>query len=194
MPVHTAYALPTGRHRSAHDSRPKLMAAELMNARDHPSRLNPSDSFSETPKVVSNSPATLTIAHATAALLPSLEPTVQENWNSRTNGPGCVALQRGAGDGAGHAPGSAAAAAQLRARDPHHLDAGRLERGVGDGVAFVGHRQARGDGEGVVAVVPLLALGGDRVETGVDHPQPVDAHGGGRGLEEGCRAADDEVG
>src|SRR3712207_7866426 len=72
MPVHTAYALPTGRLRSAHDSRPKLMAAELMNASDHPSRLNPSDSFSETAKAVSNSPATITIAHATAGLLTSI--------------------------------------------------------------------------------------------------------------------------
>ena len=33
------------------------------------------------------------------------------------------------------------------------------------------------DGQGVVAVVPLLALGGHRVEAGVDQPQPVDAHG-----------------
>ena len=93
-----------------------------------------------------------------------------------------------AADGAAHAPRPAAAAAELRAGDPHDLDAGGLERRVGHGVALVGDRQPGREGEGVVAVVPLLALGGDRVEPGVDHPQPVDAHRGGRGDDERLRA------
>src|SRR3712207_1550432 len=94
------------------------ISAELMNASDHPSRLNPSDSFSETAKAVSNSPATITIAHATAGLLASIETTVPENWYSRTNRPGCVALQRVAGDGAGHAPRSDLGGADERQRPP----------------------------------------------------------------------------
>ena len=96
-------------------------------------------------------------------------------------------LEGVAGDGAAHAPRAAPAAAEFRARDRHDLDAGRLERGVGDGVPLVGHRDPRGHGEGVVAVVPLLALGGDRVEPGVDHPQAVDAHRGGGGHDERLR-------
>ena len=44
--------------------------------------------------------------------------------------------------------------------------------------------------EGVVAVVPLLALGGDRVEAGVDDAQRVDAHRLGRRRQERLGAAD----
>ena len=65
-----------------------------------------------------------------------------------------------------------------------HLDAGVLEPVVGLVVALVGDRHPRREGQGVVAVVPLLALGGDRVEAGVDLVQGVDLHRlGGRDQE-----------
>src|SRR6478735_11996057 len=73
-----------------------------------------------------------------------------------------------AGDRAGHAPRPTTARAELGTGDRDHLDAGLLEAGVGLDVALVGDCHAGCDGERVVAVVPLLALGGDRVEPGVD--------------------------
>ena len=96
-----------------------------------------------------------------------------------------------AGDRAGHAPRPAAAGAELGAGDRDDLDAGLLEPGVGLDVALVGDRHARRDREGVVAVVPLLALGGDRVEAGVDLVQGVDLHrlGGGHQERLGVRDA-----
>ena len=89
-----------------------------------------------------------------------------------------------AGDRAAHAARAAAARAELGAGDPDDLDAGLLEAGVGLVVALVGDGDPRREGQGVVAVVPLLALGGDRVEAGVDLVQRVDAHRlGGRDQE-----------
>ena len=83
-----------------------------------------------------------------------------------------------------HAARPAAARAQLRAGDADDLDAGLLEAVVGLVVALVGDGDARCEGEGVVAVVPLLALGGDRVEAGVDLVQRVDLHRLGSGHQE----------
>jgi hypothetical protein len=60
---------------------------------------------------------------------------------------------------------------ELAAGDAHDLDAGLLQPVVGLGVALVGDDQPGREREGVVAVVPLLALGGDRVEPGVDGAQ-----------------------
>ena len=90
------------------------------------------------------------------------------------------ARQRVAHDRAAHAARSAAARAQLGAGDPDHLDAGLLEPAVGAVVAFVGDGQPGCQGQRVVAVVPLLAFGGHRVEAGVDVVQRVDLHRLGR--------------
>src|SRR4051812_39987971 len=57
-----------------------------------------------------------------------------------------------------HAARAATAAAELGPGDPDHLDACGLQRVVRDDVALVGDDQPWCDGEGVVAVVPLLAL------------------------------------
>jgi hypothetical protein len=51
-------------------------------------------------------------------------------------------------------------------------------------VALVGHAEPGRDRQRVVAVVPLLAFGGDRVEAGVDDPEPVDPHRLGRRVQE----------
>src|SRR5205085_8028045 len=61
-----------------------------------------------------------------------------------------------------HAVATAAALAELEALDGDDLDAGLAERGVAAGVALVGDDNAGLDGDHVVAVVPLLALGLDR--------------------------------
>ena len=72
------------------------------------------------------------------------------------------------------------------------LDAGLLEAGVGLVVALVGDRHPRRERQGVVAVVPLLALGGDRVEAGVDLVQRVDLHRLGGGDQERLGVGDVE--
>jgi hypothetical protein len=51
------------------------------------------------------------------------------------------------------------------------------EAGVGVDVAFVGHHHAGGEGEDVVAVVPLLALGLEAVAAGGEEAQGVDLQG-----------------
>src|SRR3954453_22010449 len=81
--------------------------------------------------------------------------------------PGSVGDVPVAYDGARHAPRAATAAAELAAGDAQDLDAGGLEPAVGLDVALVGDAQSRREREGVVAVVPLLAFGGHRVESGV---------------------------
>jgi hypothetical protein len=58
---------------------------------------------------------------------------------------------------------------------------------VGLGVALVRHCYSRGNRQRVVPVVPLLALGGNRVEAGVDAMQGVDVHRLGCGNQERLR-------
>src|SRR5262249_34104116 len=70
---------------------------------------------------------------------------------------------------AGHAVGAAASTTELEALDRDHLDAGLAQLRVGVGVALVGHDHARLQGDQVVAVVPLLALGLVLVAAGRDH-------------------------
>src|SRR5437762_9974235 len=57
-------------------------------------------------------------------------------------------------DRAGHAPGTAAAPAELAARDGDDLDAVLAQVGVRGDVALVAEDDARLDGEEIVAVVP----------------------------------------
>ena len=71
---------------------------------------------------------------------------------------------------AGHAVGAAAAPAELEALDGDDLDAGLAQRGVGAGVALVGDDDAGLEGDDVVAVVPLLALGLELVAAGRRSP------------------------
>src|SRR3954463_11668210 len=100
---------------------------------------------------------------------------------------GSVRLSAGrevAADRARQAAGPPPTAAELTARNPDDLDSRLLESRVGLDVAFVGNGEARRDGERVVAVVPLLAFRGHRVEAGVDDAQRVDAHRFGRSDEE----------
>ena len=77
---------------------------------------------------------------------------------------------------------------QLGARDRQHLDPLGRQAGVRLGVALVRDDDARRERERVVAVVPLLALGGHRVQAGVDDPQLRDLHRGGGGAQERLRA------
>src|SRR3954447_24428091 len=84
--------------------------------------------------------------------------------------------KRVAGDRTRHAAWSASTAAQLAAGDAYDVDAGVLELCVGLDIALVGDGQPGRDRQRVVAVIPLLAFGRHRVETGVDDAQRVDAH------------------
>src|SRR4029450_6716017 len=59
--------------------------------------------------------------------------------------------------------------------------------------AFVRDGHLGRQGEGVVAVVPLLTFGGHRIQAGVDHLQPFDAHGVGGGLEKRANLSADQV-
>src|SRR2546421_9413636 len=91
---------------------------------------------------------------------------------------------------AGHAARAAAAGPQLAAGDGHHLDALLSQPRVRLAIALVGHYVPWAEGERVVAVVPLLTLGGHRVESRVDDPQPGDVHRSGSGLQERRRPVD----
>ena len=77
-------------------------------------------------------------------------------------------------DRAGHAAGAAATATELEAGDRDHLDPLAAQPRVGVDVALVGDDDARRDGEDVVAVVPLLALGLVAVAAGLEQPQRRD--------------------
>src|SRR6266705_2533423 len=66
-------------------------------------------------------------------------------------------------DRAGHAARAAPAAAELAARDGHHLDAVLAQHRVRRHVALIAHHDAGRDGEVVGSVVPLLPLGGPDV-------------------------------
>ena len=79
---------------------------------------------------------------------------------------------------AAHAAGPASASAELAAGDRDDLDAGLAELRVGVDVALVGDDDARADGEDVVAVVPLLALGLVLVAAGGDDLEVGDAERG----------------
>ena len=70
---------------------------------------------------------------------------------------------------------AAAAAAELEPLDRDDLDARLAQRGVGARVALVGDDDAGLERDDVVAVVPLLALGLERVAAGLDHAHLADA-------------------
>jgi hypothetical protein len=80
---------------------------------------------------------------------------------------------------------AAAAAAELGAHDRDDLDAGPAQERVGLGVAVVGEHDAGLDGDGVVAAVPLLPLGGVDVAAGLDDAQPVEPEGVRDDVDEG---------
>src|SRR6516225_3680036 len=71
-------------------------------------------------------------------------------------------------DRAGHAVAAAAALAELEALDRDHLDPGLAQRGVGAGVALIRDDHPGFERDHVVAVVPLLPLGLERVPAGLD--------------------------
>src|SRR5690606_21552914 len=102
-----------------------------------------------------------------------------------------VALERAA-----EAVGTAAAAAELAARHGDDLDADLAQLGVRVGVALVAEDDARLDGEQVVAVVPLLALGLELVAPRRHDVELADAEGAGERLDEpvGLGLDDDVVG
>ena len=77
--------------------------------------------------------------------------------------------------------------------DGDDLDAGLAELRVGVDVALVGDDDARGDGEHVVAVVPLLALGLALVAAGGEDLDGVEAEGRLIGVNTSGWARDDEV-
>ncbi len=88
---------------------------------------------------------------------------------------------------AGHAVRATATASELEAFDGDDFDAGLAQRGVGAGVALVGDDDAGLEGNDVVAVVPLLALGFELVAAGRDDPHLADAEGLGHGLDQRAR-------
>jgi hypothetical protein len=75
-----------------------------------------------------------------------------------------------AGDRTRHAARPAATGTQLGSSDWNYLDPGLDEAPIRLDIALIGNRDLGLDGQRVVAVVPLLALRGHRVETGVDQP------------------------
>ena len=89
----------------------------------------------------------------------------------------------------GHAPGAAAAAGELRRGDLQHFNAPVPQDGVGDVVALIDHDLARGDAEGVGAVVPLLPGRRDHVPAAAGdelhpvHPQGLGQDGGELGVD-----------
>src|SRR6185312_16616303 len=64
IPVHTAYAVPSGRLRVATPTRPKLNTIMIAVATDGHKRVNPSEYFSPIENPVSNTPAITRIAQA----------------------------------------------------------------------------------------------------------------------------------
>src|SRR6478609_4501226 len=73
MPVHTAYAGPTSSFFRDIVSRPKLPSAKAQKAMVGQSRVKPCDSFRQTAKPVSSTPATMTSSHAMSC--PPVVPT-----------------------------------------------------------------------------------------------------------------------
>src|SRR5664280_1733431 len=131
-------------------------------------------------QVAPRSPAPISAFRRAVAHLPAGNMSLPWEWLGRCRiprrrRPGAFVV-RVPIDRAGHASRAAPAAAEFATGDAHDLDSGLLQPGVGLHVALVRDGQARPDREGVVAVVPLLALGGHGVQPGVDHPEPVDLH------------------
>src|SRR6478672_6896110 len=87
-------------------------------------------------------------------------------------------------DGARHAAWAASAPAELRAGDGDDLDAGLGQAFVRVDVALVGDDDTGCDGEHVVAVVPLLALGLVVVAAGGNEPQARQVESPGDGGEQ----------
>ena len=87
-------------------------------------------------------------------------------------------------DAAGHAAWTAATAAQLGADDRHQLDSVLGQKGAGPGVPLIPQHHSRGDGQEVVRVVPLLALGRPVVEWCAHDPQAVQIQQAGERREE----------
>src|SRR5690606_40642598 len=86
-------------------------------------------------------------------------------------------LDRGSLDGAGHAAGAATALAEFEAFDLDHLDAAGTQLPVGELVLVVADHDAGGEGEEVVARVPLFAGLLVVVAAGGDQLQFADAEG-----------------
>src|SRR5690606_27997447 len=86
-------------------------------------------------------------------------------------------LDRGSLDGAGHAAGAATALAEFEAFDLDYLDAAGSQLPVGELVLVVADHDAGGEGEEVVARVPLFAGLLVVVAAGGDQLQFADAEG-----------------
>src|SRR4029079_7167721 len=117
-----------------------------------------------------------------------IEPIPLSLWRSRRGRSGRVADQR-----AGHAVAAAAALADLGAVDRQDLDPGLAHQRVGELIALVGDDHAGLEGDDVVAVVPLLALGLPRVGAGLDDPQLLELERVLDRAEEGRLLADVEL-
>src|SRR5215472_12515424 len=98
--------------------------------------------------------------------------------------PASLEIDRIADQRAGHAVPAAAAAAQFGADDGDDLDPGLAQQGVGAGVAVVGEHHAGGDGDEVVAAVPLLPLVSVGLAAEVDDPQAREVQRGGNHVDE----------
>ena len=80
-------------------------------------------------------------------------------------------VERVAQDRTGHAPATAAAAAQFAGIDGDDLHPGLTQGGVGQGVAVVADDHARLERDHVVAVIPLFALDAVDITGGGDDPE-----------------------
>jgi hypothetical protein len=84
------------------------------------------------------------------------------SWTERFNNLlDTITLER-----AGHAVTTTASLAQLKTCNIDHFHTGLTHLGNGVGIALVGHHDARLQGDGVIGIVPLLALGLVLVSTG----------------------------
>src|SRR5215813_2409788 len=102
-----------------------------------------------------------------------------------TRGPSVrLVLHRIADYRACHAVAAAAAPAEFRADDRDDLDPGLAQQGIGAGVAVVGEHHAGGDGDEVVAAVPLLPLVHVGFASEVDHTQAREVQRGGYHVDE----------
>ena len=96
-----------------------------------------------------------------------------------------------ADDWTGHAVTAPTAPAQFAGADGDDFHASLAQQGVGVSVAVIADHHARFQADHVVAIVPLLAFGGEAVAAGLDHAQFLQAEGFGDHFEEGFLLAAD---
>ncbi len=105
-----------------------------------------------------------------------LQKTMTSCRRTRDHSPGptrALALEGDgiANQGAGHAVSAAPPAAELGPDNGDDLNPGFAQLGVRPGAAVIGDHHPGGQGDQIVAAVPLPALGGVVIPTGLDDPE-----------------------